>query len=209
MRMLPLLCTLCLGLFLGACASAPVPQFRLHTLEYAPPSQDLARVPAILRVAHFGIAPELRTPALVASRPFSRSDIPLERWRALPSELAADFLRRDFTASGVYTAVVEAGAYLPSDFILEGMVEEWSKRQSAHADEARLGITLTLVDARAPLAQAVVFQRRYDEVEPCPSPTGDGMAQAMSAAMARLSARVQADVQAAITKRRGLPGTQQ
>lgn len=203
------LLALCFALSLGACASTPVPQFRLHTLEYAPPCQDLPRVPAIIRVAHFGIVPELRTPALVASRPFSRSDIPLERWRALPSDLAADFLRRDLTASAVYTAVVDAGAYLPTDFRIEGMVEEWSARQYAHGSEARLGITITLVDARAPLAQAVVFQRRYDEAEPCPSPGGAGLAQAMSAAMARLSARVQADVQAAITKRRGLPGTQQ
>lgn len=200
---------LCLALVLTACANAPVPQFRLHTLEYAPPNQNLPHVPATIRVAHFSISPTLRTPALVASRPFSRNDIPQERWRALPSDLAADFLRRDLTASGIYTAVFDAGTYLPTDFRVEGIVEEWSKRQGAQGSETRLSITVTLVDARAPLAQTVVFQRRYDEVEPCLSPGGDGIAQAMSRAMARLSTRVQNDMHAAITKRREAAATQQ
>lgn len=186
---------------LAACATRPVPEIRLHTLEYAPPALEAPPLAATVRVARFGVAPALRTPALVASQPYLRADIPLERWRALPSALAADFLRRDLAASGAFTAVVDAGSSLPADYQVEGMVEEWSEYRDGSSRTARLGLTVTLVATQAPLAEAVLFQRRYDDTEPCAQGDGTALARAMSQAMARVSARVARDVHEAIAAR--------
>ncbi len=189
------------SLLLTACATQHLPEIRLHTLEYAPPQFTAPFLPVTIRVARFAIVPELRTPALVLSQPYLRSDLPWDRWRALPSALATDFLRRDLVASQLFRAVVDAGAALPIDYQLEGIVEEWSEYREPGQRMARLGLTITLVDTHAPLAQAVLFQRRYDATEPCSAPHGLGLAQAMSQAMARLSAQIVRDTYEAIAAR--------
>jgi ABC-type uncharacterized transport system auxiliary subunit len=201
---------LALLVLLCACSTtAPVP--RMHTLEYSPPIPKATHpLPLSLRIQRFAIAPDLRTQALlIRPRPYTRTEMVLEQWRALPSSLAADFLRRDLVASGLFTAVFPPSAATPADVSLEGMVEEWTADTSGTSPMVRMGISITAVDHHAPLAQAVVFQRRYDETETAQSPSPTALVEAMSRSMARIATRIIDDLYQALAQRHGQAGMPQ
>lgn len=177
----------------------PAPPVRDYLLEYEPPAVAHERLPVVLRVAPFTVAPMYAGPGIVYRAAAHRiGTYTYDRWATEPSAMIADLLARDFASSGVYEAVLHGPSLLRSDYELSGEVEELGERDSSGC-VARVQLRLLLRrSGRAREGKAVLFQRPYQAEEPCRENDAPQLVAAMSRAMQRISAQVQEDVYAAI-----------
>lgn len=160
---------LCIALTACTPARQPMPDIRLYTLEYPSPVLTGPRAQAVLHVARFGAAPEYRTPKIIyRDQSFVRQEYTYHQWRATPQVLAADFMRRDLQASGLFIAVNPPSSLIPATHEIEGMVEQWLEEDGPEQWMATLELTITLVNARASASpDMVLFQRTYRHSQPC------------------------------------------
>jgi ABC-type uncharacterized transport system auxiliary subunit len=190
-----------LALTLAGCGAArtQVPDTRYYTMEYDPPVMEGARTNAVIALSRFGAAPEFGSASMVyRDLSFGRQQYTYHLWRATPQVLAADYLRRDMQASGLFLAVAGPGSSLPATHRLEGMVERWLEVDGEDKWLAEAELTVTLLDLRAEaVPDLVLFQRTYRASEPCAKKNPGSVAEAMSRVMRVLSGRIIADVYAA------------
>lgn len=191
-----------LALALTGCGAArtAAPDTRYYTLEYDPPTVSGERAQAVVSVSRFGVAPEYNTAKIVyRDLSFGRQEYHYHQWRAAPQSLAADYLRRDLQASGLFLAVAGTGSSLPATHRIEGMVEQWMEVDGQDSWLATIELTVTLVDLRArAMPDAVLFQRTYRGSEPSAKKNPGSVVEAMSRVMRELSGRIIADVHSAV-----------
>jgi len=201
MRMsLPALCLLALVLSGCGASRTQLADTRYYTLEYESPAVPGHQTQAVIILARFGVAPEFNTTKLVyRDLSLGRQEYAYQQWRAAPQALAADYLRRDMQASGLFLAVGGPGSALPATHRLEGMVEEWMEVDGEGQWLGTASLTVTLVDARASSAtEKVLFQRTYRASEPSAKKNPGSVVEAMSRVMRRISAQIIADVYDAV-----------
>lgn len=191
-----------LALLLSGCGAArtKAPDTRYYTLEYDPPAVSGEPVRAVVNLDRFGVAPEYNTAKIVyRDLSFGRQEYHYHQWRSAPQVLAADYLRRDMQASGLFLAVSGPGSALPATHRIEGMVEEWLEVDGQDRWVATAELTVTLLDLRAASApDMVLFQRTYRGSEPSAKKNPGSVVEAMSRVMRELSGRIIADVHAAV-----------
>jgi ABC-type uncharacterized transport system auxiliary subunit len=191
-----------LALLLSGCGAArtKAPDIRYYTLEYDPPAVSGDPVRAVISLSRFGVAPEFNTAKIVyRDLSFGRQEYHYHQWRAAPQSLAADYLRRDLQASGLFLAVAGTGSSLPATHRIEGMVEQWMEVDGQDSWLATIELTVTLVDLRAgAMPDAVLFQRTYRGSEPSAKKNPGSVVEAMSRVMRALSGQIIADVHAAV-----------
>lgn len=108
------------------------------------------------------------------------------RWSAAPGTLVGNYLERAFERTGRFRAVVReldpsAPVILGGRVIAIEEVDDAKDRWRGH-----LVLELTLTDARS---GEVVWSDQYEEYEPLPAQTPEGLARALSTALARIADR--------------------
>lgn len=108
------------------------------------------------------------------------------RWSAPPGTMLSNYLQDAFSRSGRFRAVVhEPTASVP--VTLGGRViaiEEVDQSKTSWV--GRIAVELTLTDT---ITNKVLWSQRFDETEPLPEQTPEGLARALSRAMARIARR--------------------
>jgi ABC-type uncharacterized transport system auxiliary subunit len=107
------------------------------------------------------------------------------RWSAPPGTLVADYLERVFERSGRFSGVTREASTAP--VTLGGRVlaiEEVDQSKTRWA--GRIVVELTLTDNTT---GDVVWSQQFEETEPLPAQTPEGLAQALSVAMSRIAQR--------------------
>ena len=175
-----------------SCVTLKQPSLRIehYTLEYAPPEPgDLPRLPVILKVERFTVAPLYDTRQMVyRDRAYKRETYTYHRWRSHPADLVTDYLVRDLRRSGLFGAVVQEGSTVPPTHVLEGSVDEFFEWNAAEGWKAVLTLSTTLIKAReTDAAGSILFQKTFRAVQPYEEKTPKGLAEAMSEAMSRMS----------------------
>lgn len=107
------------------------------------------------------------------------------RWSAAPGTLVGNFLEQAFEKSGRFGSVVRDGATGP--LTLRGRVvaiEEVDKSKTAWV--GRIVLELALTDTAT---SEVLWSEQFEELEPVPVQTPEGLARALSAALGRIADR--------------------
>jgi ABC-type uncharacterized transport system auxiliary subunit len=107
------------------------------------------------------------------------------RWSSAPGTLIADFLERSFEASGRFRTVTRDSNAAP--VTLGGRVvaiEEIDKSKTQWV--GRVVVELRVTDTAT---STVLWTEQYEEIEPVPQQTPEGLAAALSTALRRISAR--------------------
>jgi len=197
---------LALGLLLalagcGGEGASPV-MIKQWVLDYpAPaPAPEGARIEAALKLTRFAAAVEITGLDMVYEpEPRERGVYHYHRWRVNPADMVGDALSRDLTAQKVLAAVYSHRQPSPARFRLEGGLESFLEVDSADSGQARMELTLTLLDtSRKELNQRLMFQKSYACAQPMPAQDAPGLAQAMSQCMRQVSERARADIHQAI-----------
>ena len=108
------------------------------------------------------------------------------RWSAPPGTMLSNYLQDAFSRSGRFRAVVHE----PTESVpvaLGGRViaiEEVDQSKTSWV--GRIAVELTLTDT---ITNKVLWSQRFDETEPLPEQTPEGLARALSRAMARIARR--------------------
>lgn len=177
------------------------PGVEFYTLDYPPPVAA-ARKPLdqVIRIDRFSAAQAYNSAAMVY-RPgaYRLAVYQYHRWKTDPGEMVTDCLVRDARSSGLFQAVFSYRQPESARFEVEGAVEEFLELREGDGWKAVLGLAVTLLDRSKPeITSRVLFQKRYQAIEPIPDQSPGGNAAGMSVAMARLSAEIMGDVAHAV-----------
>ncbi|MEJ2098116.1 MAG: ABC-type transport auxiliary lipoprotein family protein [Deltaproteobacteria bacterium] len=173
------------------------PPVEFYTLEYDPPAfQETAPLPFIIKIEPFSTSPVYDSERMALKKQkFKRDEYVYHKWRALPGEMVAAFLARDFAESGRFQAVIASESVPTYSHLLAGHVEEFFKLQENGSCRAVLAVQITLSGLmHRNLQDAVLLQKRYARSEACPDSTPAAFVEAMSRAMQRVSGQIIQDV---------------
>ena len=203
---IPLILLLCFALLLGGCMKSKHPEHQIeyYTLEYEPPlSTDLEPLPYVIKIEHFGVAPNYNTSRIVYREgSFRREAYVYKRWRSNPGDLVTYFLKRDLTGSGLFRAVLPNDSRFPASYVIEGSVDEFFEWDSTSVWTAVLTLSITLMAKNEPdITKRILLQETYQARETCRSKNPNALAEAMSRAMAQVSGEIINDVHARIVER--------
>ena len=187
----------CLGL------KVPAPEVREYRLDYPPPAISAQPLPVVVRIAPFGTAAAYDRAAIVyRADAYATGAHFYERWVAHPASMIADLLARDLASAGIYQAVQQGASTLPSDYDLNGRIEEIEERVTPNGCLAHLRLRVLLTHARARDSSGVVFQKTYEADEACAGNEAEQFVAAMSVALQTISLSLQRDVHDAILQDR-------
>ena len=182
---------------LGGCVSLsqPAPEIRAFRLDYPPPAIDGSPVPAIVRVARFPAASMYdREPMVYRDDTYTTAVDFYNRWGTHPGQMITDLLARDLASSGVYAAVQQEASLVPSDYLLNGEIEEFEERTVGDRCEAHLRLRIVLLRLHPGKADPSLRRGGYAADEPCTCGEPFALAEAMSKCMARISSQLQQDI---------------
>ncbi|MBW1721655.1 MAG: membrane integrity-associated transporter subunit PqiC [Deltaproteobacteria bacterium] len=188
-----------LFLLLPSCLGLEQPSNKVdyYTLEYPPPRlEGLRPLECVVRVQRFSVAaPYNRIPIVYRDKAFRRQTYHYHKWRANPGDLVSSYLQRDLKSSGLFKAVLPYDSKGPSDYLLEGSVDEFFEWDTGETWKAVLTLSVALIADREPnIQRGVIFQKTYREEQPCKDRTPEAVAEAMSGAMARIAERILRDL---------------
>lgn len=194
---------LVLSVLLSGCLGVkqPSPKIDYYTLEYDPPLARHAPVlPYVLKMEPFVTSPGYDSNRILyKDKEFKRGEYAYHKWRAVPGDLTAAFLARDFVASSLFKAVILSEVVPRYTHVLTGKVEEFYQESTSDQWEAVLTVSVTLSSALAVNEHsAVLFQKRFHMKEGYREKTPEGFAAAMSHAMKRLSGQIIEEVYQAL-----------
>ena len=175
----------------------PRHQIEYYTLEYDPPqSQEAVPLPAVIRVARFGVAPMYNTNRMIyRDGSFKRNAYTYHKWRANPGDLVSYFLSRDLKQSGLFKGALSHDSGAEASYLLEGSVDEFCEWNEAGAWEAVLSITVTLmIESEPDISKRILFQKSYHAREPISQKNPQALAEAMSQAFSGISGEVTGDI---------------
>ncbi len=174
------------------------------TLEYdSPDILDLVRLPVVIKVDPFSVAPLYNTSRIIyRDDSFKRDEYFYYKWRANPGAMVTHFLRRDVTGAGVFKAVLSSNSRFPSSYVLEGAVDQFFELDEGEHWMAALALTVTVMDSADPdSTRNVLFQKTFRSLKRCSQNNPTGLAGAMSLAMKDISESITRDVYTAIKDR--------
>ncbi len=178
--------------------SQPAPEIRAYRLDYAPPAVAGNALPVTVRVLPFNVAAIYdREPMAYRDDAYTTGVDFYNRWSTNPGHMVADLLARDFASSGLYGAVQQAPSLLPSDYLLNGEIEEIEERARGASCDAHLRLRILLVRTRG-TGDPVMLRSAYAADEPCVCADSLALAGAMSRSLERVSTQLQQEVYAAI-----------
>jgi ABC-type uncharacterized transport system auxiliary subunit len=184
-----------------ACVSSfkvPAPDIRDYRLEYPSPAIARPPLPVVLQIARFRSAAIYAREAIVyRESDYATGTYPYHRWVANPASMIADFLARDFSASGVYRAVQQGASLLIADYELGADIDEIEERVVRGGCSAHLSLRVLLFRTRVS-NDPIMLREAYSADEPCGATGPEALVGAMSRALQRISERVQVDVYDAI-----------
>jgi ABC-type uncharacterized transport system auxiliary subunit len=161
---------------LSACGSVlpdrPYVETKRFPLAAARPQARPGRGGRVLLVRLMRAAPGMETRGLRSMRANGTESVDFyAEWSAPPAELAEEALRRWFSASGLFSAVVAQGSRARSDFVLEceltALVADLGQRQ------ARAGLSAVLMRERDGETQ-LLTQLAVTGTAPLPAPAANG-----------------------------------
>lgn len=188
-------------LIIAACVSVeqPLGKTQYYTLEYDPPLQGgMVTIPATIRLDLFRVAPQYNTTQIVyRDAPYKRQSYYYHKWRSHPADLVTHYLARDIRESRLFQAVVLHDSRIPSDYMLDGSVDEICENDNNGTWEAVLTVSIVLMAEKEPdISKKILLQKTYSETEPCRQRNPEAVVEAMSRAMARLSLQIIGDIYA-------------
>ena len=199
-----LLCVL-IALFIYSCTSSlkqPSSKIEYYTLEYEPPQapdlKDATKLPVVLKVERFSVAPEYNTSRMIyRAKSYKRDAYNYHQWRAGAGDLVSYFLSRDLKQSGKFTAVLSPDSRSAYSYMMEGSVDEFFEWDSEDSWEAVLTVSITLMVQDEPdITKRIVFQKTYKAREETKRKNPKALAEAMSRAMSKVSGEIIEDVHA-------------
>ncbi len=172
-------------IFLGACAGK-LPETRFYQLAPAPSTQQPTG-DVTLVVEPLATDPAYDDERIVyRTTPYRLDYYQYHRWSSPPGAMVGNYLERALEDSGKFRSVVrEISADAPA--VLGGRVIAIEEVDTSKSNwRGRIVIELTLSDART---GTLLWTQQYDETEPLPSQSPEGLAKALSAAMGRIVAK--------------------
>ncbi len=125
------------------------------------------------------------------------------RWWNTPAEMVTDFLMKDLSRSGLFTAVFTEYTLEESRYHLEGRVTECIEIIDADGRRAVLGFTVALLDVTGDRSRGrLIFQKNYRAERACSPETPAGFARAAGDVMDELSKKMISDITDAIKQKR-------
>jgi ABC-type uncharacterized transport system auxiliary subunit len=188
-------------LLIGCLPGAKAPYLvELYTFDYVSPALTGTPSDEIVKVDKFAAAQSYNSAAMVYQpEAYKIAVYNHHKWRVNPGDMVADYLRRDFRASGLFRAVLSYRQPETARFVVEGGVEEFLEAKEKDGWKAILGLQVTLLDLTRPeITRRVVFQKRYRVAEPISEESPKAFAAGMSAAMAKVSVHIVSDVYCAV-----------
>jgi ABC-type uncharacterized transport system auxiliary subunit len=178
--------------------SVPPPEVHDYRLAYEPPPAETEPLPAVLRINPFRIAEVYDRDTIVyRDGNYEIGQYFYHRWTANPARMVTDLLTRDFSSSGIYSAVTRTPSALSGDYELGGEIEELEER-IVDGCIAHLRLRTILTRTKPVSSEPVLLQRTYAADEPCNGQGAQSFVAAMSKALASVSAELQRDVRQAI-----------
>ncbi len=195
------------ALILSSCGKPPT-MINKYVLEYPPPAlAKLRPLDTGVLVKLFAVDQTINRSEMVYKvNPYRTGTYWYNRWRANPGYLVTDYLARDLRDSKLFAGVFSCDLSGPARFELEGDVVDFQEVDSPGIWQAALTLNVTLLDTdKDNITERVMFQRRYETLEPMPTKSPQGLAEAMSRAMQKLSGQIIDDVYRAVKQRLGRP----
>jgi ABC-type uncharacterized transport system auxiliary subunit len=125
------------------------------------------------------------------------------RWWNTPAEMVTDFLMKELSRSGLFTAVFTAYTSERSRYQLEGRVTDCIEIIDADGRRVVLGFTVALLDVKGDrLRGRLVFQKNYRAEKACRPETPAGFARVAGDIMGELSKKLISDITDAIEQDR-------
>jgi len=190
---------LCLLIVMSGCLGLAKPPNKVsyYTLEYESPHvADGVTLDCAVRIHRFGVAPAYNSAKIIfRDASFKRDAYAYHKWRAFPGDLISHFLTRDMRAAGLFTAVVPWESRVPTQFLMEGSVDEFFEWDTDEGWKAVLSVTVTLIKEKEPdVSKKIKFQKSYRVRESCALRTPQEVAAGMSRAMRKISEQIIRDV---------------
>lgn len=187
-------------LVLGAC-SGTLPETRFYQLAAEPSTQKP------VGDVHLVVEPFATDPAYDDERivyrttPYRLDYYQYHRWSSPPGAMVSNYLEQALENSGKFKSVVrELSADAPA--VLGGRVVAIEEVDTSKSNwRGRIVIELTLTDART---GTTLWTEQYEESEPLPSQSPEGLAKALSTAMNRIVAKAAPDIAAVADRQQKL-----
>jgi len=201
----PALFVLLAAAVLAGCGKPPN-LINRYVLDYPTPAVGrLSPLDAGIKVELFAVDESINRPDMVYKvNPYKTAVYQYNRWRTDPGYLVTDYLTRDLRDSRLFKAVFSYDRSGQARFHLEGGVVEFQENDMPGPWQAVLTLNITLLDTdKESIAEKVVFQRRYQDMETMAARNPEGLAEAMSLAMEKVSQKIIEDVYRAVKQRLG------
>ncbi len=196
-KIIVILCFI-LSFFLSGCMSFKNPSLSIefYTLEYSfPEVENLEKFDSILKIRRFGSASVYNTNYMIyRTEPNRLASYTYHKWRTAPAGMITDRFFTDLQISRLFTGVIPYTSTIPSDFVLEGYVEEFCEWDEEGDWFARISLTITLLSQDKDTPDRIVFQKNYDKKERCTDNTPVEVAKAMSRAVKIVSEEIVLDI---------------
>jgi ABC-type uncharacterized transport system auxiliary subunit len=109
------------------------------------------------------------------------------RWSSLPSTQVSNFLRRAWERTGHFERVLLRRDVNEPTLVVSGRLQAFEEVDLS--DEKWIAHVALVLDARDPETDEIVWSQRYDEKEPMPERSPEGLAHSMSVALGRIASQ--------------------
>ena len=193
-----LICIVVLSMAFTGCTNIKHAPLEIHyyTLEYDPPqSNTTPSLAHVVKIEQFQTSPLYDSNRMIfKDEDFKRDEYTYHKWRALPGELVAYFLARDFLETNRFQATLYYESTLPSTHTITGVVEEFYL-DGRNSGEAVLSVAVNLIEnTRNNDGSPILMQKKYRLGIETSQSGPQGLAMAMSTAMQQISAEILMDV---------------
>jgi cholesterol transport system auxiliary component len=190
--------TVIASLVMGGCTNLKHAPLEIHyyTLAYDPPRPvKTGPLPHIVKIEQFQTSPLYDSNRMIyKNEDYTRDEYTYHKWRALPGELVAYFLVRDFSETGRFQAALYYESNLSYTCLITGVVEDFYL-QAGKPSAAILSVAVNLVDTtRRDGSNRILMQKKYRLGIETQKGGPQGLAEAMSIAMQRISEDILMDV---------------
>lgn len=192
-------------MIIGGCTNIKHAPLEIHyyTIEYDPPQPETSGpLPYVVKIEQFQTSPLYDSNRMMfKNEDFKRDEYTYHKWRALPGELVAYFLARDFSETDRFQAALYYESTLPCTHIITGVVEDFYL-QAGNSNEAVLSVSINLVDnTRRNSGNTILMQKKFRRGIETAIGGPQGLAESLSKAMQQISAEILDDVSKEIGNR--------
>jgi len=163
-----------------------------YTIAYPSPSPVCSEpLGGVTLLKRFTVASMYSTDRLlIQPSPFAADYYYYSRWAVNPGSMITDFLYRDISASGLFSAVLTGPGFLRPDYELAGTLETFQVNKIEKGWEAELTLNILFFphpsDSKLTVSDEI-YQKRYVTKIPCPAQTPESIVTCLSTCMAEFS----------------------